>query len=57
MIGLDLDMLAALATAREMGATGWAAAELLLSMRMGLTAGSAARRSHHPTDAGGVTHG
>jgi hypothetical protein len=36
MAGLDLDMPAALATAREMGATGWAAAELLLAMRMGL---------------------
>ena len=45
MAGLDLDMPAALATAREMGATGWAAAELLLAMRMGLAAGSAARRT------------
>jgi hypothetical protein len=48
MAGLDLDMPAALATAREMGATGWAAAELLLAMRMGLTAGSAARRTDPP---------
>jgi hypothetical protein len=40
-----------------MGATGWAAAELLLAMRMGLAAGSAARRTDHSTDAGGVTHG
>ena len=45
MAGLDLDMPAALATAREMGASGWAAAELLLAMRMGLAAGSAARRT------------
>ena len=45
MAGLDLDMPAALATAREMGATGWATAELLLAMRMGLAAGSAARRT------------
>ena len=45
MAGLDLDMPAALATAREMGATGWAAAELLLAMRMGLAAGSASRRA------------
>ena len=44
MTGLDLDMPAALATAREMGATGWAAAELLLSVRLGLAAGAAARR-------------
>ncbi|TCZ63885.1 hypothetical protein [Roseicella aquatilis] len=48
MAGLDLDMPAALATAREMGATGWAAAELLLAMRMGLAAGSAARRTDSP---------
>lgn len=48
MAGLDLDMPAALATAREMGATGWAAAELLLAMRMGLAAGSAARRTDPP---------
>ncbi|OYW08487.1 MAG: hypothetical protein B7Z53_04665 [Rhodospirillales bacterium 12-71-4] len=58
MAGLDLDMPAALVTAREMGASGWAAAELLLAMRMGLAASSASRRSdHHPTGAGGVTHG
>ena len=47
MAGLDLDMPAALATAREMGATGaagWALAELLLAIRMGLAAGSTARR-------------
>ena len=46
MAGLDLDMPAALATAREMGATGWATAELLLAMRMGLAAGSTARRGN-----------
>ena len=56
MAGLDLDMPAALATAREMGASGWAAAELLLAMRMGLAAGSAARRSDHHTDERCVTH-
>ena len=48
MAGLDLDMPAALATAREMGASGWAMAELLLSMRMGLAAGSAVRRTVPP---------
>jgi len=48
MAGLDLDMPAALATAREMGASGWAAAELLLAIRMGLAAGSAARRTDPP---------
>jgi len=58
MAGVDLDMPASLATAREMGASGWAAAELLLAMRMGLAAGSASRRpDHHPSNAGGVTHG
>jgi len=57
MVGLDLDMPDALATAREMGASGWAAAELLLAMRMGLGAGSVARRPDHHTDTGGVTHG
>ncbi len=48
MAGLDLDMPAALATAREIGASGWAAAELLLAMRMGLATGSAARRADPP---------
>jgi len=48
MAGLDLDMPASLATARETGATGWAAAELLLAMRMGLAAGSAARGTDPP---------
>ena len=48
MAGLDLDMPAALATAREMGASGWNAAELLLALRMGLAAGSAARRTDPP---------
>jgi hypothetical protein len=56
MAGLDLDMPAALATAREMGASGWAAAELLLAIRMGLAAGSAARRPD-TSELGGVTHG
>ena len=42
MAGLDLDMPAALATAREMGATGWGAAEMLIAMRMGLAAASVA---------------
>ena len=45
MAALDLDMPAALATAREMGAFGSVAAELLLAMRMGLAAGSASRRA------------
>ena len=57
MAGVDLDMLAALATAREMGTSGWAAAELLLAMRMGLAAGSASRHAEHPTNPGDMTHG
>ena len=57
MAGLDLDMPAALATAREMGAAGWAVAELLLAMRMGLATGSAARRTDQTSEPGGVTHG
>lgn len=54
MAGLDLNMPAALSTAREMGASGvtgasgWAAAELLLAMRTGLAAGAVARRSVPP---------
>jgi hypothetical protein len=48
MAGLDLDMPAALATAREMGATGWGAADLLLALRVGLAVGSAARRTDPP---------
>jgi hypothetical protein len=41
MAGLTLDMTAALAAARELGATGWAAAELLLALRQGITTGRA----------------
>jgi hypothetical protein len=51
MAGLDLDMPAALATAREMGATGWAA--LPAPPRAALIPPG----PDHPTDAGGVTHG
>ena len=48
MAGLDLNMPVAPATARDMGASGWAAAELLLALRMGVAAGSAARRTDPP---------
>ena len=44
MAGLTLDTAGALAAAREMGATGWAAAELLTAMRLGMAAGTATRR-------------
>jgi hypothetical protein len=56
MAGLDLDMAGALAAAREMGASGWAAAELLTALRLGMAAGAAARRTPTP-DAGGLPHG
>jgi hypothetical protein len=44
MAGLTLDTAGALAAAREMGASGWAAAELLTAMRLGISAGTATRR-------------
>jgi hypothetical protein len=42
--GLTLDTAGALAAARELGAAGWAAAELLLAIRIGMAEGSAAHR-------------
>ncbi len=56
MAGLDLDMAGALAAAREMGTSGWAAAELLTALRLGMAAGAATRRTPTP-DAGGLPHG
>ena len=44
MAGLTLDTAGALAAARDLGATGWAAAELLLAIRIGMAKGAAARR-------------
>ncbi|WP_187830255.1 hypothetical protein [Siccirubricoccus phaeus] len=44
MAGLTLDTAGALAAAREMGASGWAAAELLLAIRIGMAEGASARR-------------
>ena len=49
MADLDLDMPAALTNSREMGASGWAAVELLLALRMGLAAGSAVSSSRVET--------
>jgi hypothetical protein len=49
MAGLTLDTAGALAAARDLGATGWAAAELLLAIRIGMTEGSAARREGETT--------
>jgi hypothetical protein len=45
MGGAALDMASALATARELGATGWPAAELLTSFRAGMVEGLAARQN------------
>ena len=44
MAGLDLDISGALMAVRELGATGWAAAELLLAIRIGMAEGAATRR-------------
>ena len=44
MSGLTLDTASALAAARDLGAAGWAAADLLLAIRIGMAEGSAARR-------------
>ena len=49
MAGLTLDTAGALAAAREMGAAGWAAAELLLAIRIGMAEGAAARREGETT--------
>ncbi|WP_187830314.1 hypothetical protein [Siccirubricoccus phaeus] len=50
MTGLSLDMAAALSAAREMGAAGWAATELLLAIRSGMAEG---RAEAAPRAAGG----
>ena len=44
MAGLTLDTACALAVARDLGATGWPTAELLLAIRIGMAEGAAARR-------------
>ena len=43
MAGLTLDTAGALAAARDLGASGWAAAELLLAIRIGMAEGAALR--------------
>ena len=45
LAGLTIDMTAAQAAARALGARGWAAAELLLAIRTGMAAGAAAARA------------
>lgn len=52
MAGLKLDTAGALAAARELGAAGWAAAELLLAIRAGMAEAAAAHR-----DGEGKPHG
>jgi len=49
MAGLTLDTAGAFAAARELGSAGWAAAELLLAIRIGMAEGSAARREGETT--------
>ncbi|WP_199231232.1 hypothetical protein [Falsiroseomonas bella] len=49
MAGLTLDTAGALAAARDLGAAGWAAAELLLAIRIGMAEGAAARREGKTT--------
>ncbi len=52
MSGVTLDMADAIATARELGAAGWATAELLIALRTGMAEGFATRQSA-PIDPGG----
>ena len=49
MAGLTLDTTGALAAARDLGAAGWAAAELLLAIRIGMAEGATARREGETT--------
>ena len=49
MAGLRLDTAGALAAARDLGASGWAAAELLLAIRIGMAEGATARREGETT--------
>lgn len=44
MAGLVLDTSGALAASRDLGATGWAAAELLLALRIGMAEGATTHR-------------
>lgn len=49
MAGLTLNTAGALAAARELGAIGWVAAELLLAIRIGMAVGATARRDGETT--------
>ena len=48
MAGLTLDTAGALSAARELGATGWMAADLLLAIRIGMAEGGAERSASAP---------
>ncbi|MBX6741382.1 MAG: hypothetical protein IRY87_04945 [Acetobacteraceae bacterium] len=48
MAGLTLDTAGALAAARDLGAAGWAAADLLLAIRIGMAEGGAERSASAP---------
>ncbi len=49
MTGLVLDTAGALAASRELGASGWAAAELLLALRIGMAEGATTHREGETT--------
>jgi hypothetical protein len=49
MAGLTLNTAGALAAACELGAAGWASAELLLALRIGMAEGAAACRDGETT--------
>lgn len=56
MAGLTIDMAAAQAAARDLGARGWHATELLLAIRTGMAEGAkAARLGAATADTGGGT--
>lgn len=61
MASLEMDMAGALAAAREMGASGWAAVDWLTSFVSGMRAGAGADADKHRSGAmdeqGGAMHG
>ena len=44
MAGITLNIANALAAARELGASGWAASEMLMAMRIGMVEGQSQRQ-------------
>jgi len=56
MAGLTLDTAGALAATRELGASGWVAAELLLAIRVGIAEGALLRgKESAPAETDGST--